>query len=145
MISMRFISCFFFLQSSIALIPLSTSGSELVGLDGKRIVYSGVNWPGHLDAMIPEGLQYRSVEQIVTTIKNLGMNVVRLTYATQMVDEILAGKNDVKTGFVRALGEKAGLDVWKRIAERNGWRDGTTRLQVLSQLLFTLIKFLQAV
>lgn len=137
---MRFLSVFFIFQCSVALVPLSTSGSDLVGPDGKRIIYSGVNWPGHLDAMIPEGLQYRTVEQIVQTIKHLGMNVVRLTYATEMVDEHLAGRNDVKEGFIRALGEKSGSEIWRRIAERNGWRDGMTRLQVDSMFNSNLSK-----
>jgi hypothetical protein len=94
------------------------------------MVYAGVNWPGHLDAMIPEGLQFRSVAQIVATIKGLGMNVVRLTYATEMVDEALAGRTDARAGFIKALGERNGQAVWRNIAQKNGWRDGTTRLQV---------------
>jgi hypothetical protein len=113
-----------------AILPLSTSGPNLVDPKGNRIVYSGVNWPGHLDAMIPEGLQFRSVAQIVTTIKSLGMNVVRLTYATEMVDEALAGRSDAKAGFTRALGERNGQAVWRNITQRNGWHDGITRLQV---------------
>lgn len=113
-----------------ALLPLSTSGAYLVDAKGNRMVYAGVNWPGHLDAMIPEGLQFRSVAQIVATIKGLGMNVVRLTYATEMVDEALAGRTDARAGFIKALGERNGQAVWRNIAQKNGWRDGTTRLQV---------------
>jgi hypothetical protein len=113
-----------------ALLPLSTSGPNLVDSKGARVVYAGVNWPGHLDAMIPEGLQFRSVAQIVTTIKGLGMNVVRLTYATEMVDDALAGRTDAKAGFIKALGARNGQTVWSNIAQRNDWRDGMTRLQV---------------
>src|ERR1700761_9446529 len=98
---MRFIFVLAILHWSAALVPLSTSGSELISADGKHVSYAGVNWPGHLDAMIPEGLQFRSVAQIVSTIKSLGMNVVRLTYATEMVDEALAGRTDAKAGFIK--------------------------------------------
>jgi hypothetical protein len=136
---MRYLYLYLLFSCSYALLPLSTSGPNLVDPKGNRIVYSGVNWPGHLDAMIPEGLQYRSVEQIVTTIKNLGMNVVRLTYATEMVDDALVGRSDAKAGLVRALGEKNGLVVWRNIAQRNGWRDGMTRLQVFLNLACVLI------
>ncbi len=118
------------LPCASALLPLSTSGPDLVDAKGSRVVYAGVNWPGHLDAMVPEGLQYRSVAQIVATIKGLGMNVVRLTYATEMVDEALAGRTDAKTGFTKALGARNGQAVWRNIAQKNGWSDGTTRLQV---------------
>jgi hypothetical protein len=83
--------------------------------------------------MVPEGLQFRSVAQIVTTVKGLGMNVVRLTYATEMVDEALAGRTDAKAGFIKALGPRNGEAVWRNITQKNGWRDGITRLQVLNQ------------
>ena len=131
---MRFFSAHFFLQCSAALVPLSTSGSKLIGSDGREVIYSGVNWPGHLDAMIPEGLQYLSVEQIVWKIKDLGMNVIRLTYATEMVEDHLAGRGDAKAGFIRVLGDKSGSDIWRKISERNGWQDGMTRLQVNSPI-----------
>jgi hypothetical protein len=86
--------------------------------------------------MVPEGLQFRSVAQIVTTIKSLGMNVVRLTYATEMVDQVLAGRTDAKAGFIKALGARNGQAVWSNITQRNGWRDGITRLQVFIQTEF---------
>jgi hypothetical protein len=127
---MRFLYLQLLLPCVYALLPLSTSGPNLVDSKGNRTVYAGVNWPGHLDAMVPEGLQFRSVAQIVTTIKSLGMNVVRLTYATEMVDEALAGRTDAKAGFIKALGARNGQAVWSSIAQRNGWRDGITRLQV---------------
>lgn len=37
--------------------------------------------------MVPEGLQYQSVETIVSKIKSLGMNSIRLTYATELIDQ----------------------------------------------------------
>jgi hypothetical protein len=142
---MRLIFVQWILPCATALLPLSTAGSALTDANGARVTYAGVNWPGHLDAMIPEGLQYRSVEQIVRSVKDLGMNVVRLTYATEMVDELLAGRSDVKTGLVRALGQANGSEIWKRIADRNRWSDKMTRLQVVFKLSSNLCRSLDCV
>jgi hypothetical protein len=56
--------------------------------------------------MVPEGLQYESIQSIVSKIKSLGMNVIRLTYAIEMIDDILDDGGDVsiRTAFQRALG-----------------------------------------
>jgi hypothetical protein len=34
--------------------------------------------------MIPEGLQYQSIKNIVKRVKDLDMNVIRLTYAIEV-------------------------------------------------------------
>ncbi|KAH7029122.1 glycoside hydrolase superfamily [Microdochium trichocladiopsis] len=71
--------------------PLTTSGRWITDASGSVVQLAGVNWPAHTAAMIPEGLQYQSVASIVGRIKQAGFNVVRLTYATEMVDQIYAG------------------------------------------------------
>jgi hypothetical protein len=139
---MRLIFVQWILPCTTALLPLSTASSMLIDANGARVTYAGVNWPGHLDAMIPEGLQYRSAEQIIRSIKDLGMNVVRLTYATEMIDELLAGRSDVKAGLVRALGQANGSEIWRRIADRNHWPDKMTRFQVVFKLSFNLCRSL---
>lgn len=64
--------------------PFSTSGRDIVNSRGDVVTYAGINWPGHGEAMIPEGLQYQSIETIVSRVKSLGMNVIRLTYAIEV-------------------------------------------------------------
>ncbi|KAI1174493.1 glycoside hydrolase superfamily [Nemania sp. FL0916] len=114
--------------------PLTTTNRWILNFSGAKIVYVGANWPGSLDTMVPEGLQYQSIEGIVGKIKSLGMNAVRLTYATQMVDEYYAnGEKDVLVhdAFVNALGEEEGERVWGNVRERNpGFGEGVGRLQV---------------
>ncbi|KAJ1325822.1 cellulase family glycosylhydrolase [Microdochium nivale] len=70
--------------------PLTTSGRWITDASGAVVQLAGVNWPAHTAAMIPEGLQYQSVAAIVARIKHAGFNVVRLTYATEMIDHIYA-------------------------------------------------------
>lgn len=43
-----------------------------------------VNWPGHMYAMIPEGLHKKPLKNITESIASMGFNCVRLTWATQM-------------------------------------------------------------
>jgi len=114
--------------------PFVTSGRWIVDAAGKHVTYAGANWPGAVDTMIPEGLQFQSIEAIVSRIKSIGMNTIRLTYATQMIDEIHEnGGEDVsiQTAFVRALGSTNGLEVLNRVLANNpGFTAQTTRLQV---------------
>ena len=114
-------------------LPFKASGRDIVSASGSKIVYAGVNWPGAADAMLPEGLQYSSVEGIVSKIKSLGMNVVRLTYAIEMIDDIYEDSPDqtLQATLVKALGEQNGTTVLSQILERNPqFTADTTRLEV---------------
>ncbi|KAI0401941.1 glycoside hydrolase superfamily [Xylaria palmicola] len=114
--------------------PLVTSGRWITDASGAKITYAGVNWPGSLETMIPEGLQYQSIETIVSKIKSLGMNAIRLTYATEMIDQYYEnGEQDVtmQRAFADALGEEAGMGVYDKVVANNpSFGPETTRLQV---------------
>ncbi|KAL8420680.1 hypothetical protein RB594_003463 [Gaeumannomyces avenae] len=115
--------------------PFTTSGRWIVGKSGSNLNFAGVNWPGHGEAMIPEGLQYQSVASIVSRVKSLGMNAVRLTYATEMVDQVVGSRAGADVALDKALGAALGSEngtaILKRIMENNpGFKAGTTRLQV---------------
>ncbi len=46
----------------------------MINAKGENLTYAGVNWPGSLDTMVPEGLQYASIADLVYKIKSVGMN-----------------------------------------------------------------------
>lgn len=113
--------------------PFNVSSENVIDATGATFRYAGLNWPGHGEVMIPEGLQYQSISNIVGKIKSLGMNVVRLTFAIEMVDDILDRGGDVrvKDAFVKALGSANGTKVWGQVRERNpGLGENVTRTQV---------------
>jgi hypothetical protein len=113
--------------------PFSTSGRWIHDSSGNNVIYAGVNWPGAADTMIPEGLQYSSIESIVTNIKSLGMNVIRLTYAIEMIDDIYENGSDmqIKTAFINALGSSSGTTVYNSVLTQNPqFNAATTRLEV---------------
>jgi hypothetical protein len=121
--------------ASLPNLPLSTSGRWVLDNGGNTVTYAGVNWPGHMAAMIPEGLQYQSIHNIVEKIKSLGMNSIRLTYATEMVDTLLdrGGLGDIRIqdSLVAALGQTKGNDIFSRILRNNPqFTERTTRFQV---------------
>ncbi|PYH96903.1 cellulase family protein [Aspergillus ellipticus CBS 707.79] len=121
------------LVASISSEPLSTNGRWIVDADGNNVTYAGANWPGAAEAMLPEGLQYQSIEYIVGKLKDLGMNVIRLTYAIEMIDDIYETGADVsiKTSFINALGETNGTTIYNDVIKNNPqFNENTTRLEV---------------
>jgi hypothetical protein len=83
--------------------------------------------------MIPEGLQYASIASIVSKVKSLKMNVVRLTFAIEMIDNIKDNGGDVtiQNAFNKALGTTNGTRVFQQVIKNNPQFNGrTTRLQV---------------
>ncbi|KAI1109925.1 beta-1,6-galactanase [Nemania sp. NC0429] len=116
--------------------PFQVSGAEMKNSRGDSIVYAGANWPGHGEVMIPDGLQYQSIATIVSKIKSIGMNAIRLTYAIQMVDQIYAnGMKDttVQASFNAALGSTNGPKVYAQFLAKNpSFNSSTTRLDVFN-------------
>ncbi|KAI2622055.1 glycoside hydrolase superfamily [Xylaria nigripes] len=118
--------------------PLVTSGRWVTDVTGTKVTYAGVNWPGSLESMIPEGLQYQSIETIVSKVKSLGMNAIRLTYAIEMIDQYYNnGQQDVtmQKAFVDALGQDDGMKIFEQVvAENPSFGSETTRLQVFDAI-----------
>ena len=83
--------------------------------------------------MIPEGLQYASVEEIVSWIPKLGLNSVRLTFAIEMTDDIYRNSinNTLERSVLNVLGTVNGTVVLDQILAHNPtFNKNTTRLQV---------------
>jgi hypothetical protein len=51
--------------------PLVTEGRWIRNTKNEIVTPVGVNWPGHGEAMIPEGLQYASITKVLKDIKSL--------------------------------------------------------------------------
>lgn len=114
--------------------PFTSSGRDILDASGNVVTFAGANWPGAADVMIPEGLQYQSVSYIVSKLKEIGMNTVRLTYAIQMIDEIYEnGGTDIalSQALNQALGEANGTTVFNQILAANpDFSTDITRLEV---------------
>eukprot|EP00253_Pinus_taeda_P002179 PITA_02179 len=69
-------------------IPLQVRSRWIVDeTTGRRVKFACVNWVGHLQPVLPEGLSTQPVSHIANTISSLGFNCVRLTWAIFMVTD----------------------------------------------------------
>jgi hypothetical protein len=68
--------------------PFSTQGRDIVNTKGEAVTFAGVNWPSSGETMVPEGLEWASIEDILSRVQSVGFNFIRLTYAIEMIDQI---------------------------------------------------------
>lgn len=111
----------------------SGPGPYIWSSNGKKVQLVGTNWPGHQEAMIPEGLQYSSIKNIVSKIRGLELNVVRLTFAIEMVDAIFenGGDTTLEQTLINSLGATNGSIILGKILANNPqFSRKSTRLQV---------------
>ncbi|KAK1281504.1 hypothetical protein QJS10_CPB22g00037 [Acorus calamus] len=86
-------------------LPLSTNGRFIVdAASGQRVKLRCVNWPAHIQAVLPEGLSERPVGEIASLVASLGFNCVRLTYATFTWTEDDKYANLTVEGSLQSLG-----------------------------------------
>lgn len=112
--------------------PFTSSDLNILDSRGQPVKYAGTNWPGCLHPMVPEGLQYASADSIAEKIASIGMNVIRLGWATEMIDDIYekGHDTDLRTTFVQSLGETEGEKVFQEVLRHNPeFNPATTRLE----------------
>ncbi|RDL39787.1 Glycoside hydrolase [Venustampulla echinocandica] len=114
-------------------LPLSRSGRWIIDAKNHTVPFVGVNWPGAGETMLPEGLGHQSVASIVQKISEFGFNAVRLTFAIEMVDDILDNGGDVTLNdtLTRSMGVENGTSLMMDILWNNPqFTEQTTRLEI---------------
>ncbi|KAK7977467.1 Glycosyl hydrolase 5 family protein [Apiospora saccharicola] len=120
--------------------PFMTKGRDIVNSRGDILSWAGINWPMSGETMIPEGLEWKSVDEILDDVQSVGWNVLRMLrgYATQMIDEIYERDgNDVslEVAMIMGLGYENGTKVTNEIVSKNpGWTAQTTRFEIWSDI-----------
>lgn len=116
-------------------LPLSVNKRWIIDeASGNRIKMACVNWPAHMQAMIAEGLDKKSLSDIAISISNWGFNCVRFTYATQMFTRF-ANNNVVQTfDSLNLLQAKSG------ISKYNSWASNMTHVQAFEVVVEELGK-----
>ncbi|PKS06797.1 hypothetical protein jhhlp_006872 [Lomentospora prolificans] len=64
--------------------PLSSSSRWILDANGSRVKLRCINWAGHMEANIPEGLHKQPITYIADWVASAGFNCVRLTYSIDM-------------------------------------------------------------
>lgn len=62
-------------------LPLSSSSRWILDAESNRVKFRCVNWAGHMETHVPEGLHRQSISNIADFIADQGFNCVRLTYS----------------------------------------------------------------
>ncbi|KAI1770508.1 glycoside hydrolase family 5 protein [Hypoxylon cercidicola] len=118
--------------------PLRTRGRDIINSRDEVVTWAGVNWPMSGETMIPEGLEWKSAEEILDDVVSVGFNFIRMGYAIQMVDEIYdRGDEDVplEVAMIMALGYENGTKVTNDIVAKNpSWTRETTRFEIWSDI-----------
>ncbi|MCO5602283.1 hypothetical protein L7F22_056412 [Adiantum nelumboides] len=70
--------------------------------DGERVKLACVNWAGHLETMLPEGLNRQPLSKLASEVKSMGFNCVRLTFATYMFTKPTLANRTVTEMFTHA-------------------------------------------
>ncbi|XP_042519106.1 glycosyl hydrolase 5 family protein-like [Macadamia integrifolia] len=80
-------------------LPLHTNSRWIVDEDDKRVKLACVNWVGHLQPMLAEGLSKQPLDTISKKIASMGFNCVRLTWPTFMVTNDTLSSMTVRESF----------------------------------------------
>ncbi|CAI4211837.1 unnamed protein product [Parascedosporium putredinis] len=91
-------------QEPLTFDPLTSisSGRWILDAHGARVKLRCINWAGHMEANIPEGLHKQPIPYLADWIASAGFNCVRLTYSTDMA---LAPNLRVRDSFRAAAAE----------------------------------------
>lgn len=117
-------------------VPLSVSGRWIVDAAGRRFKLRCINWAGHLEALVPEGLHRQPVERVAGWIADQGFNCVRLTYAMDMALAPALAVEDAFRGAAAATGvdEAALMGLYALALAQNPFLHGATVLDVFDRV-----------
>lgn len=102
-------------------VPLSSSGRWIVDTAGQRVKLRCINWPGHMETNIPEGLHRQTIDYISDWIAEQGFNCVRLTFSVDMaLDPTLKVQESFRQGAKAAgVDEAAVMELYKQALEKH--------------------------
>ena len=76
-------------STSLPPYPFQVEDGVIKNSEGMIVDMQCVNWPGHMETNLPEGLQMQSLETIVDLIVASNLyNCVRLTYAVELLGKL---------------------------------------------------------
>ncbi|KAH0147052.1 Exo-beta-1,3-glucanase, partial [Aureobasidium melanogenum] len=114
--------------------PFSTQGRDIVNTKGEAVTFAGVNWPSSGETMVPEGLEWASIEDILSRVQSVGFNFIRLTYAIEMIDQIYERNGSdigLEITMINGLGYENGTKVTNEILAKNPtFNKDTTRFEI---------------
>lgn len=113
-------------------VPLSSTSRWIVDAAGKRVKLRCINWAGHLEVNIPEGMHKQPINYVAGWIADQGFNCVRLTYATDMALNPGLKVEDSFRAAAKASGasEDAMMALYRQGVEKNPFLASASVLDV---------------
>ncbi|ORY69919.1 glycoside hydrolase family 5 protein [Pseudomassariella vexata] len=121
-------------------LPLKSDSRWILDNSGQRVKLRCINWAGHGETNIPEGLHKQSINYIADFIKDQGFNCVRLTYS---IDHALNPETTVRGSFTAAAGA-SGLPVetldglYQQVTDKNSFIGNATTQDVFGAVIKAL-------
>lgn len=121
-------------------LPLKTDSRWILDDAGNRVKFRCINWPGHMEANIPEGLHKQSIDFIADFIQQQGFNCVRLTYS---IDHALDPGVSVQQSFTAgASAANVSADafnaIYAQVVEHNPFVANATTQDVFAAVIDAL-------
>jgi endoglucanase len=120
--------------------PLHTSSRWILDSNNNRIKLRCINWAGHMEASVPEGLQHQTVDDIVSTIASARFNCVRLTWSVDMALDMDVSVSDSFGTLAARTGADPGAvnSLWNAVREKNQWISNATVGDAFAKVVDTL-------
>lgn len=117
-------------------VPLSSSNRWIMDSNNQRIKLRCINWAGHMEVNIPEGLNHQSIEHIADWIAQEGFNCVRLTYSIDMALNPGLKVADSFRNAAQATGadEAALVGLFDKAVEKNSFLKDASVLDVFDHV-----------
>lgn len=107
----------FFESIVAAKLSYRTDGASIVNQENKAVRFKCVNWPAHMQTLIPEGLGDVTTDEMASNIRDTGFNCVRLTFSNDLVTH----RNDSAIGRLSAFDKFASSSAQSSIRNVNPW------------------------
>ena len=105
-------------------LPLSTRGADIVDAAKRPVLLRGVNWFGiESETRSPNGLWARDYKEMLTQIKGLGYNLIRLPYSVESLRGTSVTSINFELGSNQDLQGKTPLEVMDLIVQEAGRQD----------------------
>ncbi|KZV88777.1 glycosyl hydrolase family 5 protein/cellulase [Exidia glandulosa HHB12029] len=116
---------------------LHTSSRWILNESNQRVKLRCVNWAGHMETGIPEGLQHQSSATIANWISSNGFNCVRLTFS---IDTALNQNRLIKDSFSAAasstgVSSSAMTSLYNSVVSKNSWASSGTLIQAYAHVV----------
>ncbi|PHH79522.1 hypothetical protein CDD82_2343 [Ophiocordyceps australis] len=121
-------------------VPLSVRTRWIVDADNRRVKLRCINWAGHLETNVPEGLHRQPIEHMADWIAAQGFNCVRLTYAIDMaLNPSISVANSFRRGARAAkVNETTVMALYSAAVEKNPFLNNASVIDVFDRVQATL-------